>query len=121
LPARHWRLLVCPVNKVGRVSLYRTDRHGSSDGASAPAFLGAISPQVIVVNNGPRKGLGQSDDRVKPLEIPGKPSAFYEKNGYLQRFSIDLNHIERYPWCVTRGRRVVFRMTGNRSSRPARL
>jgi competence protein ComEC len=76
--------LVCPVNRVGRVSLYQTDRHGSSDGAGAPAFLGAISPQVIVVNNGPRKGLGQSDDRVKPLEIPGKPSASYEKNGYLR-------------------------------------
>jgi competence protein ComEC len=76
--------LVCPVNKVGRVSLYQTDRHGSSDGAGAPAFLGAISPQVIVVNNGPRKGLGQSDDRVKPLEIAGKPSAPYEKNGYLR-------------------------------------
>jgi hypothetical protein len=76
--------LVCPVNKVGRVSLYQTDRHGSSDGAGAPAFLGAISPQVIVVNNGPRKGLGQSDDRVTPLEFAGKPSAPYEKNGYLR-------------------------------------
>jgi competence protein ComEC len=76
--------LACPVNRVGRVSLYQTDRHGSSDGAGAPAFLGAISPQVIVVNNGPRKGLGQSDDRVKPLEIPGKPYAPYEKNGYLR-------------------------------------
>ena len=72
--------LSCPVNKVGRVSLYQTSRHGSFDGAGAPAFLGAISPQVIVVNNGPRKGLGQSDDRVKPLE----PAAPYEKNSYLR-------------------------------------
>jgi competence protein ComEC len=76
--------LVCPVNKLGRVSLYQTSRHGSFDGAGAPAFLGAISPQVIVVNNGPRKGLGQSDDRVKPLEISGKPPAPYEKNSYLR-------------------------------------
>jgi competence protein ComEC len=76
--------LVCPVNKVGRVSLYQTSRHGSFDGAGSPAFLGAISPQVIVVNNGPRKGLGQSDDRVRPLEIPGKPAAPYEKNSYLR-------------------------------------
>jgi hypothetical protein len=76
--------LSCPVNKVGRVSLYQTSRHGSFDGAGAPAFLGAISPQVIVVNNGPRKGLGQSDDRVKPLEIAGKPAAPYERNSYLR-------------------------------------
>jgi len=76
--------LSCPVNKVGRVSLYQTGRHGSFDGAGAPAFLGAISPQVIVVNNGPRKGLGQSDNRVKPLEIAGKPAAPYERNSYLR-------------------------------------
>jgi beta-lactamase superfamily II metal-dependent hydrolase len=76
--------LTCPVNKVGRVSLYQTGRHGSLDGAGAPAFLGAISPQVIVVNNGPRKGLGQSDDRVKPLQIAGKPAAAYERNSYLR-------------------------------------
>jgi len=30
--------LSCPVNKVGRVSLYQTSRHGSFDGAGAPAF-----------------------------------------------------------------------------------
>src|SRR5262249_12500113 len=76
--------LTCPINKVGRVSLYQTSRHGSFDGAGAPAFLGAISPQVILVNNGPRKGMGQADDRVKPLEIPGKPTASYEKNAYLR-------------------------------------
>ena len=76
--------LSCPVNKVGRVSLYQTSRHGSFDGAGAPAFLGAISPQVIVVNNGPRKGMGQTDDRIKPLEIPGKPTAAYERNSYLR-------------------------------------
>ncbi len=37
-----------------------------------------------MVNNGPRKGLGQSDDRVKPLEIAGKPAAPYERNSYLR-------------------------------------
>jgi len=76
--------LTCPVNKVGWISLYQTSRHGSFDGAGAPAFLGAINPQVIVVNNGPRKGMGQTDDRVKPLEIPGTPTAAYERNAYLR-------------------------------------
>jgi competence protein ComEC len=76
--------LSCPINKVGRVSIYQSSRHGSFDGAGAPAFLGAISPQVVVVNNGPRKGLGQSDDRIKPLVIPGKPTPVYEKNSYLR-------------------------------------
>jgi hypothetical protein len=32
--------------------------HGALDGAGAPGFLYAIRPQVVVVNNGPRKGLG---------------------------------------------------------------
>ena len=74
--------LACPINKVGRVTMYQTSRHGSFDGAGAPAFLGAISPQVALVNNGPRKGLGQTDNRVKPITVAGKPTAPYEKNAY---------------------------------------
>ncbi len=76
--------LACPINKLGPVTLYQTSRHGSLDGAGAPAFLGAIRPQVVVVNNGPRKGLGQSDSRVQPVTIPGKPPVPYEKNSYLR-------------------------------------
>jgi hypothetical protein len=76
--------LACPVNKVGQVTLYQTSRHGGLSDAGSPPFLGAIKPQVIVVNNGPRKGLGQSDDRVKPLSIPGQQTAAYEKNSYLR-------------------------------------
>ncbi|PYQ68882.1 MAG: MBL fold metallo-hydrolase, partial [Acidobacteria bacterium] len=45
--------LVCPVNKLGTVTVYQSSRHGSFDGAGAPAFLGAIRPQVAVINNGP--------------------------------------------------------------------
>jgi competence protein ComEC len=74
--------LSCPVNKLGQVTLYQTSRHGSFDGAGAPAFLGAIRPQVVVVNNGPRKGLGQVDGSVKSLTPPGAPAAAYEKNAY---------------------------------------
>ena len=50
--------LACPVNRLGRVTLWQTGRHGALDGAGAPGFLYAIAPQVVVVNNGPRKGLG---------------------------------------------------------------
>lgn len=50
--------LVCPVNRIGAVSIWQAGRHGALEGAGAPAFLASITPQVIVVNNGPRKGLG---------------------------------------------------------------
>tara|TARA_B100001123_G_scaffold440225_2_gene578803 strand:+ start:6291 stop:7349 length:1059 start_codon:yes stop_codon:yes gene_type:complete len=50
--------LACPINLVGEVTLYQTSRHGAWDDAGAPSHLYAIKPQVIVVNNGPRKGLG---------------------------------------------------------------
>jgi beta-lactamase superfamily II metal-dependent hydrolase len=50
--------LSCPVNRLGEVTVYQTSRHGAFDGAGAPAHLHAIRPQVVVVNNGPRKGLG---------------------------------------------------------------
>jgi competence protein ComEC len=76
--------LACPVNKLGRVTVYQTGRHGSFDGAGAPALLGAISPQVVVVNNGPRKGMGQVDNTAKSATLPGATAAPYEKNAYLR-------------------------------------
>jgi beta-lactamase superfamily II metal-dependent hydrolase len=74
--------MVCPVNKLGRVTLYQTSRHGAFDGAGSPALLGAIRPQVVVVNNGPRKGLGQVDNNAKSINPPGARIAPYEKNAY---------------------------------------
>lgn len=50
--------LSCPVNRIGEVTIWQTGRHGALDGAGAPGFLYAIKPQVVVANNGPRKGLG---------------------------------------------------------------
>ncbi len=76
--------LACPVNKLGKVTMYQAGRHGSFDGAGAPAFLGAIAPQVVIVNNGPRKGLGQVDDRAKSINPAGTRTAPYERNGYLR-------------------------------------
>ncbi len=74
--------LTCPVNKLGTVTIWQADRHGNLDGAGAPALLGAIKPQVIVVNNGPRKGLGQIDQNARSITNPGvrnTPSYSYEK------------------------------------------
>ena len=45
-----------PWNK-GKLTGARCGRE-TNDGAGAPAFLYAIRPQVVIVNNGPRKGLG---------------------------------------------------------------
>jgi beta-lactamase superfamily II metal-dependent hydrolase len=60
--------LACPTNRLGQVAIWQAGRHGALDGAGAPAFLHAIKPQVVVVNNGPRKGLGgASAGSPKPL------------------------------------------------------
>ena len=85
-----WRTemqLVCPLNKVGRITLYQSSRHGGLDGAGSPALLNAIQPQVIIVNNGPKKGLGQTDKRIQPIVNMVKP-ATYEKNSYLRMAAI---------------------------------
>ena len=76
--------LACPVNKLGTVTVYTINRHGGLDDSGTPALLGAIRPQVIVVNNGPKKGLGAIDDRTKPVAVPGVTPAPYEKNSYLR-------------------------------------
>jgi competence protein ComEC len=60
--------LACPTNRLGQVTIYQAGRHGALDGAGAPGFLYAIKPQVVMVNNGPRKGLGgPSAGSPKPL------------------------------------------------------
>jgi competence protein ComEC len=49
--------LACPDNKVGMVTLFQASHHGFSNGQSGnPALIWAIKPQVVVVNNGARKG-----------------------------------------------------------------
>lgn len=48
----------CPVNLVGTVTLFQATHHGFVNGISgAPAMVWAAKPQVVVVNDGPRKGL----------------------------------------------------------------
>jgi competence protein ComEC len=79
--------LACPVNKLGRVTLYQTNRHGS-DAAGAPAFLGAIDPQLVVVNNGPKKGIGVGDKRIQPIIDMARPAPAYEVNSYLRHAAL---------------------------------
>ncbi len=50
--------LACPTNKLGRVSLLLATHHGFfGDQSGAGALVWAIQPQVVIANNGPRKGL----------------------------------------------------------------
>jgi competence protein ComEC len=75
--------LACPVNKLGTANLYLINRHGGLDDSGSPALLGAVKPQVVIVNNGPRKGLGATDERAKPISAPGTFTP-YERNSYLR-------------------------------------
>jgi hypothetical protein len=47
------------------------------------AFSARIRPQVVVVNNGPRKGLGATDTRVQPSRR-GQAVRALEENSYLR-------------------------------------
>ena len=63
--------LACPVNKLGKVTLLQATHHGFyNDFSGAPALVWALQPQVVLVNNGPRKGLQASAwDTIQ--KIPG--------------------------------------------------
>ena len=51
--------LACPENHLGHVTLFQATHHGFyNDNSGAPAHVWALAPQVVIVNNGPRKGLG---------------------------------------------------------------
>ncbi len=51
--------LACPQNHLGRVTMFQATHHGFyGDRSGAPAHVWALHPQVVIVNNGPRKGLG---------------------------------------------------------------
>lgn len=62
--------LACPANKLGRVSLLLATHHGFfNDQSGAPALLWAIRPQVVIANNGPRKGMAASAfERIQKIE-----------------------------------------------------
>jgi len=62
--------LACPVNKLGKVSLLLATHHGFfNDMSGAPALLWGIMPQVVIANNGPRKGMAPSAyDKIEKAE-----------------------------------------------------
>jgi len=61
--------LACPRNKLGRVSLLLATHHGFfNDQSGAPALLWSIQPQVVIANNGPRKGMAPAAfDRIQKV------------------------------------------------------
>ncbi len=68
--------LSCPQNHVGHVTMFQATHHGFyNDNSGAPAHIWALSPQVVIVNNGPRKGLGANAwDTI--AKIPGLEDAW---------------------------------------------
>jgi beta-lactamase superfamily II metal-dependent hydrolase len=49
--------LACPLNKLGTVTLMQATHHGFfNDFSGAPAHVLVLKPQIVLVNNGPRKG-----------------------------------------------------------------
>jgi len=64
-------MLACPSNKIGEVSLLQATHHGFSNGQSgAPALIWSLKPQVVVVNNGARKGFSNGGYETL-AKIPG--------------------------------------------------
>lgn len=64
--------LACPVNKLGKVTMYQATHHGFwHDVSGATAHLMGIQPQVVVVNNGPRKGFDGPTKYEKIAKNPG--------------------------------------------------
>jgi len=64
-------MLACPTNKIGEVSLMQATHHGFSNGQSgAPALIWSLKPQVVVVNNGARKGFSNGGYETL-AKIPG--------------------------------------------------
>ena len=50
-------MLACPVNKLGTATLFQASHHGFSNGQSgSPAMVWALKPQVVIINDGARKG-----------------------------------------------------------------
>jgi competence protein ComEC len=64
-------MLACPVNKIGTITLFQATHHGFyNEWSGPPAFVWALKPQVVIVENGPTKGLPAGGYEVL-AKIPG--------------------------------------------------
>jgi beta-lactamase superfamily II metal-dependent hydrolase len=58
LPWERELALACPIDNLGIVTLFDASSHGFDQSKSgAPAFVWAIDPQIVVINNAEHKGL----------------------------------------------------------------
>jgi competence protein ComEC len=65
------RMLMCPVNKLGHINLFIVGNHGMA-GATSPALVYGIAPQVAIFDNGVTKGAGiPALDLLR--NVPSKP------------------------------------------------
>ena len=81
-------MLACPTNKIGEVSLMQATHHGFSNGQSgAPALIWSLKPQVVVVNNGARKGFSNGGYETL-AKIPGVEGIWQGHKGAMN----DANH-----------------------------
>ena len=64
-------MLACPANKLGTVTLFQASHHGFTNGQSgSPALVWALKPQVVIVNDGARKGFSAPSYEIM-TKIPG--------------------------------------------------
>lgn len=63
------RALMCPVNRIGAVSLLIVSHHGWNQ-SSSPAYVDAVRPEVAIMDNGATKG-GSLPTVVTLRAIPG--------------------------------------------------
>ncbi len=64
-------MLACPANKLGAVTLFQASHHGFTNGQSgSPALVWALQPQVVIVNDGSRKGFSAPSYEIM-TKIPG--------------------------------------------------
>jgi competence protein ComEC len=86
------RLLACPNNIAGKVDLFQATHHGFFNDMSGPAeLIWAIQPQVVIVNNGPRKGLSSTPAHDILAKSPGLQDIW---QGHLSLFAKEYNTSE---------------------------
>jgi len=72
-----WNLegkLVCPADRVGPVDVFQIGHHGA-DSSNNPVVIKTLTPTVVVVNNGPRKG-GEKESVAGALATPSVKAVY---------------------------------------------